>query len=273
MKAKNNIILYGLSFIISAIYLLFRYLIINNPSDFIKDIASVAIGGITFSIGGFWQLFSSYGWKIIKCNIIDRNSKVYVSLSYLLQIKIEGEEKFLLVKGNKINQYQPVGGVYKFLGGKDITREWEAEFRTDEDNSEDLRFYTKAKYIPNIITWFKSGENREFGVWREFQEELLETKILGSDVFKHIDVEYLRTEKKMMKKENRFGCEKYHTILYDIFRVNLSSEQKQEIKKLYKSNKITEKYAFVDADSIRKECFNNAYTRIGEHTKLILDYK
>ncbi|MCW3162645.1 SMODS-associated NUDIX domain-containing protein [Chryseobacterium oryctis] len=274
MSTRNNIILYTGVLIVSLVFLIFRYIILENPNDFIKDFASTfAWGGITFSIGGFWQLFSTYGWEAIKCKILYPNSKVYVSLSYLLQIKLDGEEKYLLVKGSKVNQYQPVGGVYRVFNDKNIKTDWEAEIKADRDNPKDLRFFTKAKYIPDIIKWFKSGKNREFGVWREFQEELIETRILNGEKFKHIDVDYLRTEDKMMEKENRFNDEKYHTILYDIFKVNLSSEQEQEIRNLYNESKFTNKYGFVTADEIRKECFNDSHTKIGKHGKRILDYK
>lgn len=274
MSTKGNIILYTITLLASSICVIFRYAVLENPSDFIKDLTSTfALGGITFSVGGFWQLFSTYGWQAIKCKILYPNSKVYVSLSYLLQIRLDGEEKYLLVKGSKVNQYQPVGGVYRVFNDKKIKTEWEAEIKADRNNPKDLRFFTKAKYIPEIIKWFKSGKNREFGVWREFQEELIETNILSNDKFKHIDVDYLRTEEKMMNRENRFNDEKYHTILYDIFKVNLSAEQEQEIRKLYDENKYTNKYAFVTADEIRKMCFNDSHTKIGEHTIRTIDFK
>ena len=274
MSTRKNIILYIIALTVSTIFLLFRYIILENPSDFIKDLASTfAWSGATFSIGGFWQLFSTYGWQAIKCKFLYPNSKVYVSLSYLLQIRLDGEEKYLLVKGGKVNQYQPVGGVYRVFNDKNIKTDWEAEIKADRNNPKDLRFFTKAKHVPDIVKWFKSGKNREFGVWREFQEELIETRILNSEKFKHIDVDYLRTEEKMMNKENRFCNEKYHTILYDIFKVNLSAEQEQEIRKLYNENRYTDKYAFMTADEIRKMCFNDSHTKIGEHTIRTLDYK
>lgn len=273
MKDRINIIMYSLCLIASIVSLIIRYLVISQPNDFVKDITSgLAFSGATFGIGGFWQLLSNYGWKSIKCKILYPNAKVYVSLSYLLNIKLSGEDKYLLIKGGKINQYQPVGGVYKNLS-KNIDKDWEAESRTDRGNPLDLRFFTKAKYIPEIKEWFVSGKEREFGVWREFQEELIESEILKSESFKHIDVEFLRTEEKMMSKENRFKDEKYHTVLYDIFKVILTSEQEKEIKQLYEGHSFSDKYAFVEADEIHKECFNNSHTKIGQHTKLILNYK
>lgn len=44
--------------------------------------------------------------------ILFKNEEIRVSAAYLFRIKIEN--KYLLVKGNKISQYQPIGGVYKY---------------------------------------------------------------------------------------------------------------------------------------------------------------
>ena len=61
--------------------------------------------------------------------------------------------------------------------------------------------------------------------------------------------------------------------LLGVAKVNFSTEQEQEIRKLYNENKYTDKYAFVTADEIRKMCFNDSHTKIGEHTIRTLDYK
>ncbi|WP_374123545.1 SMODS-associated NUDIX domain-containing protein [Leptotrichia hongkongensis] len=40
------------------------------------------------------------------------NKNIRLSCAYLFQIKQDG--KYLLIKGNQIEQYQPVSGVYKY---------------------------------------------------------------------------------------------------------------------------------------------------------------
>jgi hypothetical protein len=175
-----------------------------------------------------------------------------------------------LVRGSKIDQYQPVGGVYKLVGNKCIIKEWEAEPKSDKKNKKDLRFFVKAKYLPKIIKWFKSGKDREVGIWREFFEELVETKIVSKKNFSTINAEQIKTVNKLLIKENRFKDETYHTLIYNIYSVELNNKQTKELEKLMTSNPITNDYAFVTRDEIKKECFNNSKTRIGQHTKYII---
>src|SRR5690625_659748 len=40
------------------------------------------------------------------------NKEIRISCAYLFRIKYE--DKYVLIQGNRINQYQPVGGVYKY---------------------------------------------------------------------------------------------------------------------------------------------------------------
>ena len=50
--------------------------------------------------------------KILLQSLLRWNKKIRLSCAYLFQIKQDG--KYLLIKGNRIEQYQPVGGVYKY---------------------------------------------------------------------------------------------------------------------------------------------------------------
>ena len=105
---------------------------------------------------------------------------------------------------------------------------------------------------------------------REFSEELVETNILSADKFKSIRAEYLGTEENILCKQTRFKDEEYHTLIYDIFQIELGTKQLKEFKKLLKSSSFNEKYAFVTEDDIKKECFDEHKVRIGQHTKYIL---
>ena len=49
-------------------------------------------------------------WLFIQ-SVIHYNKDIRFSISYLYRIKID--DKYLLIKGSKIEQLQPVGGVYK----------------------------------------------------------------------------------------------------------------------------------------------------------------
>lgn len=260
--------------LISICYLIFRYFILKNAPDFHKEIlVPIAIGFIMTTIVGIYEIAKTngkYSWLAIKCWLLISNKIVYVSLSYLIKIKISGSEKYFLVKGSKINQFQPVGGVYKLVGNKDIYKDWEASVKADAKNPRDLRFFIKAKYLPEVLKWFKTDKDREVGIWREFQEELIDTEILTNENFKTIRAEYLYTKEKLLSKETRFKNETYHSLVYNIFSIELNNKQLKELKCLEQKKTFTKKYAFVTEDEINKECFNDSKTKIGQHTKYII---
>jgi len=274
---NKRFIIYLIVFIASICIIIYRYIRGDGAHKFLQEtLLSISIGTMTTSLIGLMEFYLSnekHFWNSLVCKIFKKNKKVYVSLSYLIQIKISGEEKYFLVRGKKhAYQYQPVGGVYKIAKNFDIEKKWKVEFKEDKNNKDDLRFFVKAWFIPDIIKWFKSCKNREIGVWREFNEEVLETNLLDEENFKNINIEYLDTKEKLMVKENRFSNEEYHTILYDIFKINLTDKQEQELKNLISKDICTEDYAFVSLDEIMKERnLNNEKVKIGEHTKHIIN--
>lgn len=273
-KELKRFSLYIIIFLGSIIYLLYRYIYLVTPTDFDKEIlVPLAFSGGTSSLVGLFEIIYSHGKKfftVLKCLYFIPNKKVYVSISYLLRIKLSGREKYLLVKGKKIDQFQPVGGVYKLVGNKSIEKDWKAQPKADKDNPKDLRFFISAKYIPSVLKWFESGLDREVGVWREFQEELIETGIVNASNFKTIKAEKISTKYKLLNKENRFKDESYHTIIYDTFSLELNQQQSEELNNLLDMNVFNEKYAFVTKEEIEKECFDDSKKRIGQHTKNIL---
>ncbi len=112
-------------------------------------------------------------------------------MAYFIQIII-GDE-YLLVYNSKRNQYQPVGGVYKYNNSKmkdffqsiTIYRDTISDVENGEN---DLRLFIQNRlYLKKFISWFLSDQNRESDPWREFQEELISTKILSSSNFNYID--------------------------------------------------------------------------------------
>lgn len=272
-KVLRRFLFYLIGFLVAISYLSYRYLYLEGANDFHKEILVTAAFAVVIGcFTGIIEIVKAHGkyfWIALRCFLLIPNKKVYVSLSYLLRIKIPGDEKYFLVKGGKINQYQPVGGVYKLVGNKDLYKDWKASPKADGKNPKDLRFFVSAKFVPKIISWFYSRKDRETGVWREFSEELVETQILSATNFKSIRAEYLGTEENILCKQTRFKDEEYHTLIYDIFQIELNTKQLKEFKKLLKSSSFNEKYAFVSEDDIKKECFNEHKTRIGQHAKYI----
>lgn len=83
------------------------------------------------------------------------NTEIRLSISYLFQIK--ASDKYLLIKAGRIEQYQPVGGVFKMLPSfKEIKRN--CEIRDDESipidktNRDDLRIRVKGKSLQKLET-------------------------------------------------------------------------------------------------------------------------
>ncbi|PRX57528.1 hypothetical protein [Flagellimonas meridianipacifica] len=265
---------YTIVFLVASGYLIYRYSFLNHVSDFHKEtLVGLALGAITTCIVGIYETIKSHGkyfWTAVRCALVLPNKKVYVSLSYLLRIKLPGAEKYFLIKGSKIDQYQPVGGVYQLVGNKDIYKDWKASPKADIDNPKDLRFFVSAKYIPKIIEWFKSGKDREIGIWREFYEELVETEIISKENFQTIRAEFLKSKEEILIKETRFTDESFHLRIFNIYQIELTSEQLEEIRQLHDKKPITKKYAFVSKDEIEKECFDGHKRRIGNHTKHII---
>lgn len=65
--------------------------------------------GICFLIGIFAANYRRIG--LFVKSLIHRSEDIRFSIAYLYKIEID--DKYLLIKGSKIEQLQPVGGVYK----------------------------------------------------------------------------------------------------------------------------------------------------------------
>src|SRR5690554_345250 len=135
--------------IVAVGYLIYRFIFLDPATELhtelLVPIAVVVI--TTCAMGGYETIKcqGKYFWIALRCSLIIPAKKTYVSLSYLLRIKLTGSECYFLVKGSKIEQYQPVGGVYKLVGKKDITKDWGAHPKSDKKNPKDLRFFVNAK--------------------------------------------------------------------------------------------------------------------------------
>lgn len=246
-----------------------------KTTDFKEESFAIFISLLFFSIGGLFQYWfenRSRFWVNFRCLYTPlRNKEVYVSLSYLLKIKLKGTNQYLVVRGSKIqHQYQPVGGVYKrYTSSEFYFQKWQARPRKDEDNPFDLRFFVKAHHIPEIIDWFFSRSNRETDVWREFNEELLRTSILPKEAFEHIDAEFLYSCPEYLILRKPF--KEKQVLIYDVFEVHLSPEQESILKEMAIRHSLTDQYGFVDEEDLDMECFTYDMKEynLGGHTKYL----
>lgn len=201
--------------------------------------------------------------------------EIRLSLSYLFRIKVDG--KYLLVKGNRINQYQPVGGVYKrFPSSYPLFSKWNIKDDNCIDlkdvDQDDLRIRVPRKNLFKVLKWFDEGKDREISHWREFSEELVVTNILSHINFPHINYRIKSSYKTDLKYSKHFNC--YEILHYDILDLIPNEIQKEELKKLQTAENESEKYVWVEEELIEslgyhKSTGNESLT-IGEHSKLII---
>lgn len=195
--------------------------------------------------------------------LVHRNQEYRISYAYLFRIKVDNE--YLLIKGNRIDQYQPVGGVYKYYDSfKDKLEKWEIKNEKNRDfyDSNDLRIFIKGKYIISFFKWIESSFNREIDCKREFIEELIEPGYLNIEELKTIQFEYLKRINSGIHYSPHFKCNEI--LIFDIYDVlNLSSDAIEKLKKI-NNNKLL----FVTADEIEKQCvqLDGISKKIGAHS-------
>jgi hypothetical protein len=207
----------------------------------------------------------------ILCNTKYRKKHIRFSISYLYKIKVD--DKYLLVRGNRLkDQFQPVGGVYKRHKSSDALfkkyKILDDEYMPIDDISkDDLRILVPGINVLKFLKWFNSKEDRELSPEREFQEELVKPGIVSKKNFDKIDYEHLRTVETKIQYSEYFQCKEI--LIADIYEVNLNDKQVKELRKL--QTKSSKKFIWRDAQSIRKRGFNKEeHVRISNSSKWIL---
>lgn len=210
-----------------------------------------------------------------------RKQKIRFSISYLYRIRIPESNKYLLVFNRRIdNQLQPVGGVYKRYGADHLFESWGYQpdcskkgVGVDKTSDGDLRFRITGKYVINAIKWFEEGMEREASANREFIEELLDEKILDSEVFRKIKYKQIGRYSKHLQWSPHHEC--YEILIYDIVELLPSPEQSAALIQLAEGVKfVPGKYAIVESSDIEQlRLMDNGkqIARIGEHTKYIIN--
>ncbi|PLS32701.1 hypothetical protein CYV26_14195 [Carnobacterium maltaromaticum] len=231
-------------------------------SELVSNVVSFGIGAIlTFIIANRNKIKIRYkAWRL-------GDKKVRMSLSYLFQIKSDG--KFLLILGNRIQQYQPIGGVYKYYDTFDsIKQELEV---SDESNQHffeesDLRIELPGKNVIKMLEWFKTRKNRESTVLREFIEEIIDPGLLDMEDLRDIRFEYINTKETSLRYSPHFKMNEYLT--YDMFKVKMSDRVMDKLKKNVEKN---DKYLWVSQNDIdtKNTYLNGQAVQIGEHAKYI----
>ena len=244
-------------------------------AQMINAIACILLGTSIEDLVNFlkeWPLFFTI--KVLLC----WDKDIRISFAYLFRIQVEGT--YFLIRGNKVNKFQPVGGVYqKYDGSKSILKDiFQEDDEMKKGNEKDLRGKVKGKNLIKFIHWFHEGKEREISCYREFNEELIKTGILNKNNFENLSYSYLGTHKTKIFNSNYYGNE---FLLADIYELEMNETQKDEFKKLKEKydNEVDNSkldYAFVNSDEInachtnkrKKKSFDND---ISNHTFKILN--
>ncbi|MBF4694257.1 SMODS-associated NUDIX domain-containing protein [Fusibacter ferrireducens] len=220
-----------------------------------------------------------YSLKFIKENygsinialkaLINYNKHIRFSMSYIFRIKID--TKYLLIKGKRIEQYQPVGGVYKIYNKEKLsqfnTRD-DKEMPIDTTSRDDLRVRVPGKNVLKFLKWFHNRTDREISVHREFIEELVRPSFVTFSSFSEFKPVYICSKCTGIKYSKYMKCNEL--LHYDVFELTLTDCQKEEIFKVIERG--TLELALVSEDQIERESLdlNGVSTKIGEHAKYLL---
>lgn len=261
-------ILFVLTFVIFALLSCLGSYTEKLPLVFISTIASGILGTI-ISIGIEKIDFQGEGFKLWWQQIKYRNEDVRLSFSYLYRIQVNGN--YLLIKGNRLkNQFQPVGGVYKYYREAKPFLEG-INFRPDtrmknHDETDDLRINIKGKHLLVFIKWFHLMKDREYDPYREFNEELIVTGLLPENEFKNLTYRkvFVHNEGVTFSKFN--NCNEF--IYSDIFDLTLTEEQRDAILNAVKEH--PDYLCLASAEEIKSECYAGIEKNIGNNAKWLL---
>ncbi|WFA83469.1 hypothetical protein [Paenibacillus amylolyticus] len=252
-------------FFFSILVVCFLLSLVGSFSNFFASISTSIIASVIIIIVSF--VFKNYG-KInlyLRSKFILRNKYIRVSISYLFRIKID--QKYFLVKGNRISQYAPVGGVYKrYVDSLGIFRELEVLddnlIPIDQSSKDDLRVRVKGKYLMEFISWFEKGHNREISGEREFYEELILSGILPKEKFPYINYSLIKRKIDRIRFDEHVNSDQI--LIADIYDLNLTTEQLEAFRGLVTSSDL---YSFETEDSINRLGADRKNLPIGRHTK------
>lgn len=234
---------------------------------FMENVMSNIVGEFIFLVIGIVVANLKRIQLYIKSLIYFRQD-VRFSMAYLYQIKID--DRYLLIKGRRIDQYQPVGGVYKAYDSfkqneNSFGIKYESGNNFYEEN--DLRFYVKGKNISKVLKWFDQGRNREISASREFYEELVATDILPNEAMKSLQIEFVNRIKPKMRYSIHFKTQEI--LVFDIYSITLEDKFKEIIKVKAETDGTI---ILASRDEIERECLdiNGKSCKIGAHSKYII---
>lgn len=260
-------------FLVGAISLLVSSFTTSSESVGIQTISAVASCVFSLMVSAIYEIVDTHdqGLKTwFDTQIRYREKNIRLSFSYLFRIEIDG--KFLLVCGHRMNnQFQPIGGVYKVYDeGKSFLNQIRAVADTSMgnfDETDDLRLQIKGKNYFKFWDWFGSMRDRECDPRREFEEELIDTKILPVEAFQKLKYRKVWAHNVGVTYSQPL---RIHEVVYaDIFEIKLTDDQKQIIRDAVRQN--STQICLATIDEIRCRRYNNSVEmNLGNNTPWLL---
>lgn len=195
--------------------------------------------------------------------------KVRMSLSYLFSICIDN--KYLLIKGGRVDQFQPLGGVFHYFDSfNEIKNRLNISDVTSSQfhDKNDLRIFVPGNNVLSVVDWFHSRKNRECTVTREFIEELVDTGVLEIQDLKEVQFELKKSIETGIRFSEPFKMNEYN--IYEIYKVTFS-DKLLETKILANTSK-NKQYLWCDNLDIEatKVSLDGLDRKIGQHSKYIV---
>lgn len=156
--------------------------------------------------------------KIRFQSLLRFNKEIRLSYAYLYRIKFNN--KYLLIKNNKIPEFKPLGGVFKYYSSfKNNMEEWKIKNDSVKNfySDGDIRQIIKGKKLSAYIKWFDSRKNREVTVIRELVEELDLKQEIIYDILLNSEIEFIRQVKEPIKFSVYFQMEEQKT--FEVYEV------------------------------------------------------
>lgn len=259
--------------VIICIVIISSAVLLQNP--FLQILSTIISGIFGIILQSLAEVLNTQkqGFKLwFQSQIQFRNTSIRLSFSYLFKIKIDG--KYLLIKGEFLpNQYQPIGGVYKyFFTAKDYLNK--IHFIPDtqignEEETDDLRIRIKGKYLLSFFRWFNSQKDREISLERELYEELFNNGLVDKNAFGSEKISKVGIHNKGITWSQPFNT--YEYVYADIVELILTPEQEHLIKEAVKNNPSV--LCLASEEQIKCRRYNNPAINIGNNAEWLLEPK
>ena len=178
-----------------------------------------------------------------------------LSFAGLIKITTDSGKNLLILDNKGEEKYQLPGGVYHYYDSWIDHNILEQDEIMNDIPKRDMRFKVKKGKeceILSLIRKFSTGYNRELLPTREFNEELINTKIFEMKLFSFPLFNKIQIHKidfDIHKGSNRKYCSFYR---FEVFELMMNDQQKKFIEKLEKQGNNSEKYLFVSKKEIKE---------------------